>query len=155
MTFATASLFLMLAACTAPQAPAKPEPPAVPARPASNDAPAPQAPMAPMGKRAPGDKSPPMAIFRAFGTEPFWNINVEGDQLTFTTPEDQDGLVMQGDRRSLEDGVEVTGSHAGKAFTLRVSAGVCSDGMSDNEYELVSSFRYGETDYTGCGEAAK
>lgn len=153
MTFSTASLFLLLAACTpaqppaAPEAPAAPEPAVPAAPPISSDQ--------PMAKRPPGDTTPPMTVFRAFGTEPFWNINVEDATLTFTTPEDQDGVVMQGERRSLDDGVEITGSHVGKPFTLRVNAGLCSDGMSDNEYELTSSFRYGDIDYAGCGEVAK
>lgn len=109
-----------------------------------------------MAKRAPGQEpSAPLQIFRAFGTEPFWNVNVEGDTLTWTTPEDQVGVVMKGLRRSLDGGVEISGSHAGKAFVLAVTAGDCNDGMSDNRYTLVSAFRYGEIDYKGCGEAAK
>ena len=109
-----------------------------------------------MAKRAPGQESAdPLQIFRAFGTEPFWNVNVEDTTLTFTTPEDQAGVVMQGTRRAVEGGVEVSGRHDGKAFVLTVTAGDCSDGMSDNRYTLVSNFRFGETDYTGCGEAAK
>ena len=108
-----------------------------------------------MGKRAAGDTTPPMTIFRAFGNEPFWNVNVEDATLTFTTPEDQQGKVMQGERRSLADGVEITGNHDGKPFALRVTAGICSDGMSENQYQLVSTFRHGEVDYKGCGEAAK
>lgn len=150
VTLAAASLSLLFAACTAAQAPAAQDTPVAPEAAA---APTPQG--QPMAKRAPGDVGTPMAIFRAFGTEPFWNVNVEDATLTFTTPEDQDGVVMQGQRRALEDGVEITGSHDGKSFALRVSAGICSDGMSDNEYELTSSFRYGETNYTGCGEMAK
>ena len=110
---------------------------------------------APMAKRAPGDATPPMAVFRAFGTEPFWNVNVEDATLTYTTPEDQAGVVMQGTRRALEEGVELSGSHDGKPFVLTVSAGLCSDGMSDNQYELNASFRYGDIDYKGCGEVAK
>ena len=109
-----------------------------------------------MAKRAPGQEpSAPLQIFRAFGTEPFWNVNVEGDTMTWTTPEDQVGVVMKGLRRSLDGGVEISGSHAGKAFVLTVTAGDCNDGMSDNRYALVSAFRYGEIDYKGGGEAAK
>ncbi|RZA21473.1 MAG: hypothetical protein EOP93_02895 [Lysobacteraceae bacterium] len=109
-----------------------------------------------MGKRAPGQEdADPLQIFRAFGTEPFWNVNVEGSTLTFTTPEDQDGSVMQGTRRAIAGGAEISGQHDGKAFVVTVSAGSCSDGMSDNQYELVSTFRYGDIDYKGCGEAAK
>ena len=64
-------------------------------------------------------------------------------------------LVMEGTRRALADGVEITGQHDGKLFVLTVSSGTCSDGMSDNTYSLVSAFRHGDIDYKGCGEAAK
>ena len=154
---AIAMLSVVLTACSAQQAPA----PSVPTAesPAATPAPAASATMASqetaMGKRAAGDATPPMTIFRAFGNEPFWHVNVEDATLTFTTPEDQQGKVMQGERRSLADGVEITGNHDGKPFALRVTAGICSDGMSENRYQLVSTFRHGEVDYKGCGEAAK
>ena len=142
-----------LAACTAPQAPAEPAQQPQTSVPASVAAPATQD--APMAKRAPGDEMPPMQVFRAFGTEPFWNVNVEGNTLTYTTPEDQAGVVMQGERRLVEDGVEINGSDDGKSFGLTVKVGTCSDGMSDNVYELTAEFRYGTNDYKGCAEAAK
>ena len=109
-----------------------------------------------MAKRAPGqEQADLLQIFRAFGTEPFWNVNVEDATLTYTTPEDQDGVAMQGTRRSIPGGVEIAGDHEGKPFVLTAMAGDCSDGMSDNRYALVSTFRYGDLDYKGCGEAAK
>ena len=146
MKSATAVLPLLLVACTASQ---PPTPPIAPS-------PASAAQERSMAKRAPGQEpSAPLQIFRAFGTEPFWNVNVEGDTMTWTTPEDQVGVVMKGLRRSLDGGVEISGSHAGKAFVLTVTASDCNDGMSDNRYALVSAFRYGEIDYKGCGEAAK
>ena len=144
----------LLVACTAPQPPAAPEVPVLPAPAITPAVPAPVEP--PMAKRAEGqDGTDPLQIFRAFGTEPFWNVNVENATLTYTTPEDQAGVVMQGTRRALEEGVELSGSHDGKPFVLTVSAGECSDGMSDNRYTLVSAFRYGDIDYKGCGEVAK
>jgi uncharacterized membrane protein len=104
MKLAIASLSLMLAACSAPQAPATPEAPAAPAAPEPPAAPA----SAPMAKRAPGqDNTSPLQVFRAFGTEPFWNVNVEDTTLTFTTPEDPEGTVMQGARQPSADGVEI------------------------------------------------
>lgn len=153
MKLAIASLSLLLGACTAPQPPAPPEPPPAPEPVAAPVAPASEAPMA---KRAPGQENADLLqVFRAFGTEPFWNVNVEDGTLTYSTPEDQQGVAMQGTRRALADGVEIAGSHDGKAFTLTVTAGTCSDGMSDNTYTMVSSFRYGDLDLKGCGEAAK
>ena len=62
---------------------------------------------------------------------------------------------MQGTRNAIEGGAEIAGMHDGKAFLLTVAPGECSDGMSDNRYGLVSTFRYGDIDYKGCGEAAK
>ena len=137
---------LGLAACTAAQPPAPPAP--VPQA-------APPSQEAPMAKRAPGDATPPMTVFRAFGTEPFWNVNVEGDTLTFTTPDDPVGVAMQGSRREVDGGIELHGTHAGKAFTLSVAPGECSDGMSDEVYAMTARFHFGDMDYTGCGEAAK
>lgn len=147
------ALCMALAACTASQSPVPPAPHSETAAPSSTPAPASEAPTA---KRAPGQEhAGPLQIFRALGTEPFWNVNVEGDTLTFITPEDQVGVVMQGERRASANGVEITGSHEGKAFALSVRAGACSDGMSDNEYHMTASFHFGEAAYTGCGEAAK
>ncbi|HQW58804.1 MAG TPA: hypothetical protein PLU13_01255 [Thermomonas sp.] len=153
MKLAIASLSLLLVACTAPQPPAAPEPPPAPE---PVVAPATPAGEAAMGKRAPGQENvDPLQVFRAFGTEPFWNVNVEDAVLTYSTPGDQQGVAMQGTRRALADGVEINGSHDGRVFTLTVTAGTCSDGMSDNTYTMVSTFRYGDLDLKGCGEAAK
>ena len=150
-----ASLSLLLAACSAPQAPAEPVQTAS-TQPAAAPDTGTTAQDAPKAKRAAGQEDlAPMQIFRAFGTEPFWNVNVEGTTLTFTTPEDQAGKTFEGTRRAVDGGVELAGNHDGKAFVLTVGAGDCSDGMSDNRYTLVSTFRYGDVTYKGCGEAAK
>ena len=150
MKFAIASLSLLLVACQPSQPPADPAPPAAVVAPATPAAETPSA------KRVPGQENvEPLRIFRAFGTEPFWGVNVEGTRLTYTTPENQAGVVMEGTRKTLTDGVEISGQHDGKPFVLTVSNGTCSDGMSDNTYSMVSTFRYGDIDYKGCGEAAK
>lgn len=150
MKFAIASLSLLLVACQPSQPPADPAPPAAVVAPATPAAETPSA------KRVPGQEAvEPLRIFRAFGTEPFWGVNVEGTRLTYTTPENQAGVVMEGTRKTLADGVEISGHHDGKPFVLTVSNGTCSDGMSDNTYSMVSTFRYGDIDYKGCGEAAK
>ena len=150
MKFAIASLSLLLVACQPSQPPADPAPPAAVVAPATPAAETPSA------KRVPGQEAvEPLRIFRAFGTEPFWGVNVEGTRLTYTTPENQAGVVMEGTRKTLADGVEISGQHDGKPFVLTVSNGTCSDGMSDNTYSVVSTFRYGDIDYKGCGEAAK
>ncbi|HWS78467.1 MAG TPA: hypothetical protein VN205_08855, partial [Thermomonas sp.] len=95
MKLAIASLSLLLVACT----PTQPSPEPSPQPEVAVPAPAPAAPAAEtsMAKRAPGqENAEPLQVFRAFGTEPFWNVNVEDTTLTYTTPEDQAGQVMQG-----------------------------------------------------------
>lgn len=155
MKFAIASLSLLLVACNPSQPPAEPAAPAEAVAPAGPAAPAPPATEAPAAKRVAGQEhADPLRIFRAFGTEPFWGVNVEDARLTYTTPEDPAGVVMQGTRKTLDDGVEISGQHDGKPFVLTVSRGTCSDGMSENTYSLVSTFRFGEIDYKGCGEQA-
>lgn len=118
------------------------------ATPASTDA--------PMAKRAPGDEVPPMQVFRAFGTEPFWNVRMDGDTLVFTTPDDQSGRTFSGTHALQPDGgVHYEGKDGETAFSLDIAKGECSDGMSDNVYALTAEFRYGDMDYKGCAEAAK
>ena len=107
------------------------------------------------GKRAPGQENEPLMAWRAFGTEPFWQTRVDGDDLYFSTPEDQDGRLMHGRRVPSLVGFVYVGKDGDKDFHLDISPGECSDGMSDNRYEYVSTFIYGGTTYKGCGEAAK
>jgi uncharacterized membrane protein len=151
---AIALLSMLLIACNAAQPSSDAAPPPDVAAPIAT--PAPPETGSPMAKRAAGqENAEPLRIFRAFGTEPFWNVNVEDGTLTYSTPENQQGVAMQGTRRALADGVELSGSRDGTAFKLMVTAGACSDGMSDNAYTMVSTFRYGDLDLKGCGEAAK
>lgn len=139
---AIALVSLLLAACSTP-------PPVDASRmPATPDA-------AQRGKRAPGDAGDPLWVVRIFGNEPFWNVNVEGDRLVYSTPDDPTGVRLQGQRRVIPGGVEIAGSHDGRAFVLTVAEGECGDGMSDATYRLVARFRFGDIDFSGCGEAAK
>ena len=109
----------------------------------------------PMGKRGPGKENVPLDIWRAFGTEPFWNVDAEGGRLVFTTPEDQTGKVLQGRRIPSLVGTVIAGDGGGTHFQLGITPGDCSDGMSDNHYDHKATFSYGDTEYEGCAEAAK
>lgn len=116
----------------------------------------PEAGSAPAGKRPAGQENAPLLAWRAFGTEPFWNVRTEGDTLVFTTPDDPSGRTFSGTHALQSDGgVHYQGSDGQTAFSLDIAKGECSDGMSDNVYELTAEFRYGDMDYKGCAEAAK
>ncbi len=94
-----------------------------------------------------------MQAWRAFGNEPFWNVSVNDEALLFSTPDDQQGKTLQGRRIPSLVGMVVSGKDGETEFTLYISPGECSDGMSDNQYHHVSTFIYGETTYRGCAEA--
>ena len=133
---AIALLALALAACATPESPA------------STDA--------PMAKRPAGQENVPLLAWRAFGTEPFWNVRVDGDTLVFTTPDDQSGRMFTGTYMLQPNGgMHYEGKDGDTAFMLDIAKGECSDGMSDNVYGMTAEFRYGDVDYKGCAEAAK
>jgi uncharacterized membrane protein len=147
----------VLAACPrATQAPAPASDVAnVKETPAMNDSKATAASQPPKGKRAAGQENEPVQAFRGFGTEPLWGARGEGDTLLFTTPENQEGTVMHGRRVPSLVGFVFIGKDGDRDFHLGLTPGECSDGMSDNRYEYVATFIYGDTTYKGCGEAAK
>jgi uncharacterized membrane protein len=109
----------------------------------------------PMAKRPARQEHAPLLAWRAFGTEPFWNVRVDGDALVFTTPDDQSGRTFAGTHVLQPDGGVHYEGRDGTAFSLDIARGECSDGMSDNVYELTAEFRYGDMEYKGCAEAAK
>jgi uncharacterized membrane protein len=133
---------LLLAACSAPPPPAPPAPiepmaPAAPTPPASTAAPV---------------ASAPLHSFRALGTEPFWHLDVDGNAIVYTTPDNQAGLALAGTRSASGDGVDIRGTHDGQAFVLRVRQGDCSDGMSDNRYPMTAEFEIGGELLKGCAD---
>lgn len=101
---------------------------------------------APFAGIAPGD------VVRFTGTEPFWGGDVTGDLLTWTTPEKIDGVTARVTRFAGRGGVGFTGTLDGRAFTMTVSEGECSDGMSDRSYPFTVSVQLGQDALlTGCG----
>ncbi len=150
VSFACALALVCVAGCTAPDPQPTPESPATPTSPTpATDTPPPQ------GKRGPGQEGEPVLAYRVVGTEPFWGIRVDGDTLHFTTMEDQVGKHLTGQHTLQADGIRYEGTDAGTAFELDIRRGECSDGMSDTQYAFTAAFRYGNTDYKGCAEAAK
>ena len=92
------------------------------------------------------------ARFTALGTEPFWAAKVDGARLTYTTPEDQVGRPIAVTRTPHADRIDVVGSLGGQRMTLTVSAGPCSDGMSDTVYPFAVRRRLGDDEQRGCAK---
>ncbi len=132
--FLPCAVALLLGACgaresasTADEAAAATAPLETAAEPGPDGRPA----QAPAGKRAAGREGEPLLAYRALGTEPFWNVRVDGDALHFTTPENLDGRHFTGTRTPRADGIRYAGEDNGTPFELDIRRGECSDGMSD------------------------
>ncbi|BBC74343.1 conserved hypothetical protein [Altererythrobacter sp. B11] len=89
-------------------------------------------------------------VVRFTGTEPFWGGEVAGRRLTYTTPEKQDGEMIEVDRFAGRNGVSFTGRLADQDFVLAVTPGACSDGMSDRTYPFVVTLMVRGEQREGC-----
>lgn len=89
--------------------------------------------------------------FHARGNEPFWSVTVDGTALTWTTPEMQPGKLLVAERSAdADDGIQLTGSDGGKAFTLDIQRTPCQDSMSGQVFEFTATFTYDGEAMTGC-----
>lgn len=85
------------------------------------------------------------------GTEPFWGGKVVGTRLTYTTPENADGMAIEVSRFAGRGGLSFSGELKGSALTLAITPGTCSDGMSDRTYPFGATLRIGDELRQGCG----
>lgn len=90
------------------------------------------------------------ARFRATGTEPFWGAAVDGGSLSYSTPEFPDGMRVDVTRKVEDGSVTFSGTIDGKPLQLAVSAGPCSDGMSDTVYPWSVTRTIGPDIQRGC-----
>ena len=87
---------------------------------------------------------------RFTGTEPFWGGEVTGDELRYTTPENQEGAVIAVERFAGNNGVAYSGVLNGSAFDMTVTPGQCSDGMSDRMYPFTVTLKIADETRGGC-----
>jgi uncharacterized membrane protein len=88
------------------------------------------------------------------GTEPFWSVDITAGWLVLKRP---DGAAL----RARNPGAVIRGGTAtwrargtdGQAVTLTARVHTCSDGMSDIDYPLIATVRWGDLQLKGCGEA--
>jgi len=92
---------------------------------------------------------------RFTGTEPFWGGEVTGETLTYKTPERPDGQAIAVSRFAGRGGLSYSGTLDGAAFTMAVTTGTCSDGMSDRSYPFVVTLQLGDAMRTGCAWSDK
>ena len=84
------------------------------------------------------------------GTEPFWGGQVAGGSLTYTTPENIDGRTFAVERFAGRGGLSYSGTLEGRDFSLAVTPGECSDGMSDRAYPFTATLLVNGETHNGC-----
>ena len=94
-------------------------------------------------------------VITLLGTEPFWNMVIEGDQLTYSTPDNIDGEVIAVDRFSGNNGLGFSGRLQAGALEIAVTPGQCSDGMSDWTFPYTATVTIGDQTLFGCGHTAR
>lgn len=129
---------LLLAACQ-PQAPGggDAQPPA--------DAPA----------ATPAPAADPGAAFKvdfsASGTEPFWRVDIKGTDIVLTRPDAPAVTATNAGLAATDAAATWTAQAGAAAVTVTVTAGECSDGMSDLKYSYTAQVVWGGETLKGCG----
>lgn len=97
------------------------------------------------------DGIPEQDILTLSGTEPFWNIEINGDTATYSTPDNNEGTAIAVTRFAGNNGLGYSGQLDGEALQITVTPGACSDAMSDRDYPFTATVSLGETMLFGCG----
>ncbi|BDD67768.1 hypothetical protein Sj15T_27890 [Sphingobium sp. TA15] len=84
--------------------------------------------------------------YRAIGTEPFWAVTVNGSTAVLERPDKAPvryAITRNDDKRALR--------FLGEGFSMTVTEGPCSDGMSDALWSDRVAVAFGEGTLNGCG----
>ena len=86
----------------------------------------------------------------ALGTEPFWNVQIEGVTLTYSTPENPNGAQTTIKRFAGNGGLGISGELNSLPLQLAITPGECSDGMSDRIYPYTATLAFDGENLLGC-----
>jgi uncharacterized membrane protein len=92
--------------------------------------------------------------FVATGNEPFWSVEVDGDTLVYSTPEQMPGTTMQAEREDRPGAAVFRGRDGELAFELVIADEPCQDSMSGWDHDFTATFNHGERSLTGCARRA-
>ena len=84
------------------------------------------------------------------GTEPFWNVALDGSDLRYTsadTPTPRSAAVV---RHQANGVLELTGRFSGRPLRASIRRAPCSDGMSDRRYPFAMTLAIEGRVLTGC-----
>lgn len=86
------------------------------------------------------------AALKAYGTEPFWDMEIGADTITF---QDMDGELRQFPKPMAISTAEQN-RYIGDGFEILIQEQECNDGMSDREFGLAVKAKIDGESYKGC-----
>jgi uncharacterized membrane protein len=92
------------------------------------------------------------AKFFGLGTEPFWNIAVDGTTLTWTSADAPGERRIAVTRREEAGRLHLAGTLDGKALSATAWPETCSDGMSDRSYPYTLTVMLDGRKRMGCAD---
>jgi uncharacterized membrane protein len=93
----------------------------------------------------------PDEVITLTGTEPFWGVQITGQQANYANPDHPEGYDFEVERFAGNNGLGFSGTMEGAAVTITLTPGACSDGMSDRTYPYVATIALGDETLRGCG----
>lgn len=90
------------------------------------------------------------ARLTALGTEPFWHLAIDGERLRFTEPDPVPARTGTALRHARAGTLELAGKLGAEPLRATISAGACSDGMSDRSYPYMAEVELGDHRLSGC-----
>ena len=91
---------------------------------------------------------PPPAPYRALGTEPFWNVLIDQQHVTFIEPDQAQPLRQP---RPTPVATAAVQTYQTPRITVTITRGTCSDGMSDRVYPDAVRVTVDGRQLSGCG----
>lgn len=89
-------------------------------------------------------------VLRLAGNEPFWGGEIDGDRLTYRTPERPEGQHVTVQRFAGRGGLSYSGLLEGRDLTVAITPGTCTDGMADRTYPFVATLQLDGKTVNGC-----
>jgi len=107
---------------------------------------------APAATPAPAvDPAAPFRIdFSARGNEPFWRIDIKGTDIVLTRPDAPATTATNAGLAASANQAIWTAQAGAAPVTVTVTAGECSDGMSDLKYAYSADVTWGSEALKGC-----
>lgn len=93
----------------------------------------------------------PQEAVTMIGTEPFWNLDINGTEGLWIIPDNQPGTRFGAKRFAGNGGLSFSGTVDGKPLIATLTPGTCSDGMSDRTFPYVATIALGGETFEGCG----